>query len=70
MSRHMDWFYSKQSAKCLAVFAILALFAACATSTDPVTLRHPQTGHAVECGARSLDCLHDYQLQGYQSVPN
>ena len=53
--------------------------AGCSTS-DPVYLRHPQTGKKVQCGPymnagiwglqsakrRERDCIVDYQRQGYE----
>lgn len=51
-------------------------------STDPVFLRHPQTGKKVQCGPYSMTgwaatqaapirergCIEDYQRQGYERV--
>ena len=68
-------FYSR-----FMVFVILALLAGC--TTDPVFLRHPQTGKNVQCGpyyyisdavpytvaVRKKGCIEDYQRQGYERV--
>lgn len=67
----------------LSVLCVVVL-AGCATTT-PVKLRHPQTGHVVQCGpyavgrigpewaavavAQERGCIEDYQRQGYGRVP-
>ena len=66
------------------LLAILAAFIGCAT-TQPVTLRHPNTGAVVQCGPYKVnffvgpvggpvyqqerDCIADYQRQGYERAP-
>ena len=66
----------------LILIGILTLVAGC--ETDPVFLRHPQTGKKVQCGGpypsegdaasaqaatiRERDCIEDYQRQGYERV--
>ena len=57
------------------------LLAAC-TTTQPVYLRHPQTGQTATCGpynedpvtasitlSRETRCITDYQRQGYERIP-
>jgi hypothetical protein len=63
------------------LIGMLALFAGC--QTDPVFLRHPQTGRTVQCGpySHSTDpisfetattkegnCVEKYERQGYERV--
>ena len=62
------------------MLGILAILAGC--TTDPVLLRHPQTGKKVQCGPYSMaggaaiqaatererGCVADYQRQGYERV--
>lgn len=67
--------------KPFVVALLLVLLSACAT-TDPVFLRHPQTGTVVQCGPYDFrpyqaapsamlerGCIEDYQRQGYERVP-
>lgn len=62
--------------------AILCLFAA-GCSTDPVYLKHSESGQIVQCGPFSSmglrataaalhenQCIADYQRQGYERVPS
>lgn len=64
----------------IAMLTVLVL-SGCRTTTDPVTLRNPQTGNTVECGPydeKSLTaemaaskrdaCIQDYKRQGYERV--
>lgn len=67
--------------RAIGACAGLWLLAGCVMT--PVTLRHPQTGATVQCGPyfaasaahlytqqeREARCITDYQLQGYQRVP-
>ena len=62
------------------MLGILAILAGC--TTDPVHLRHPQTGKTVQCGPyptatgpatmtaleHERGCVQDYQRQGYERV--
>lgn len=65
-------------ARLFSIVGILAILAGC--MTDPVVLRHPQTGKKVQCGPyytgtsadtlsapiRERGCIEDYQRQGYE----
>jgi hypothetical protein len=67
-------------ARLFTIAWMLALLAGC--STDPVLLRHPQTGKTAQCGPYSATkssakiaavelergCIADYQRQGYERV--
>lgn len=63
---------------------VLFSFVACTRTTQPVTLRHPNTGAVVQCGPyqdnflgglrafvyqQERDCIADYQRQGYERAP-
>jgi hypothetical protein len=57
----------------IILLAILCLVAGC--GSDPVRLRHPQTGETVQCWpyhpvyeATERGCIEDYQRQGYERV--
>ena len=64
----------------LMLIGMLTLLAGC--QTDPVHLRHPQTGKRVQCGPypaysfqhqmasanQERGCIEDYQRQGYERV--
>ena len=69
MARLMQCLCRKQGAKLLLVLALFTMVAACGTAPETVMLRHPETGHTVDCGPHSLECVSAHQLQGYESVP-
>lgn len=70
-----------RAAMSVRLVAMLVFLAGCSTS-DPVYLRHPQTGEKVQCGPymnsviagtqsavlRERDCIRNYQDQGYEEV--
>ena len=60
---------------------ILLILAAC--TTDPVFMRHPETGQTVQCGPydsggvkataaalHEAQCIQDYKEQGFVRVPS
>jgi hypothetical protein len=67
-----------------ATLGFALLLASCAT--QPVTLRHPQTGQTAQCGPYTnmhplipalsphwkaeRDCIGDFQRQGFERVPD
>jgi hypothetical protein len=62
---------------------LCSLFVLAACATQPVQLRHPQTGKVVECGPyetynasskqtaaiRERGCIEDFKQQGYMRLP-
>jgi len=65
--------------KIVLLVALGLMLAAC---TAPVLLRHTQTGQTVQCGRyyysgmhsraaaeREIQCVQDYQRQGYERAP-
>ncbi len=62
---------------------VLVSLVGCRSFTEPVILRHTETGQTVQCGpyraspaVRAIaaaehekTCIHDYQRQGYERVP-
>ncbi len=66
----------------LAGVVVLVSLVGC-SFTEPVILRHTETGQTVQCGpyrtsppVRAITavehekiCIHDYQRQGYERVP-
>jgi len=64
------------------LLAVLMVIGLIGCATPPVRLRHPQTGHTVQCGPyRRLvlglpamilenDCVNDFQKRGYERLPS